>query len=864
MEVPRPSAAAADPALVTELQEARRCAEWNAGMLARTESLCGSGSFEIRLPAGELMLSEGLCTLAGLPLEAPRRASLDALDWIPAEERAFVAGFWRNAVPGEPFEFEHRVLAADGRKLLVLHRGLLECESDTGRRGIALLQDITAQREAEQRIQELANHDEVTGLPNRAGFLDQIDAAMHSARWEGRGVALLALDVRRITEIKVSMGFGAGDTLAMALAARLRAACGDGESVAHLGETEFALMTDCPLEDGSVHVSARAAELLRALELPVRLGATDVYPKCQLGAALFPRDAESAAALLEAAQTARAGIAAGISVAFFKPESNSRVLREMAIESALSRAIGGGELLLHYQPQVELASGRVCGAEALLRWRSRELGTVSPAEFIPVAERCGLIGAIGEWVLREVCRQIAEWRGAGLPPVRVSVNLSPMQLQRPDLARHVQSVLAATGADPGCLGFEVTEGTLMADVALAAAVLQEVKALGVMVSLDDFGTGFSSLNWLARLPIDTIKVDRSFVPDVTGAAKDVSVTRAIISMAHGLQMQVLAEGVETEGQLSLLVANGCDKFQGYWFSPPLPAEGFASLLREPRTLPSRLLSRAPRERTLLLVDDEENILAALRRMLRRDGYKIVTAGSAAEGLQRLAEHEIDVIVSDQRMPGMTGVEFLRRAKELYPDTVRMVLSGYTELQSIIDAVNEGAIYKFLTKPWDDERLRAHIAEAFRQKHLSDENRRLSRQVEAANEDLAHVNARLEHLLAQRQDQTALLEASAGSMRELIDRLPAAVIGIDPDGLLVFNNEEAQRLLPNLEGLMGRPAASVLWPELFDDGGALACRDAAVSHAGRALRAITRRISVVGQDRGSLLLLLPEQAREAVA
>jgi CheY-like chemotaxis protein len=449
--------------------------------------------------------------------------------------------------------------------------------------------------------------------------------------------------------------------------------------------------------------------------------------------------------------------------------------------------------------------------------------------------------------------------------VRISVNLSPMQLQRPDLARHVQSVLVDTGADPGCLGFEITEGTLMADVTLATAVLRQIKALGVTVSLDDFGTGFSSLSWLSRLPIDTVKVDRSFVPDVTGAAKDVSVTRAIISMAHGLQMQVLAEGVETEGQLSLLVANGCDKFQGCWFSAPLAADGFAALLREQRTLPARLISRAPRQRTLLLVDDEENILGALKRMLRRDGYHIVTATSAAEGLQRLAEHDVDVIVSDQRMPGMTGVEFLRRAKELYPDTVRMVLSGYTELQSIIDAVNEGAIYKFLTKPWDDERLRAHIAEAFRQKHLGDENRRLSRQVEAANEDLAQVNARLEHLLEQRQDRTAMLEASAGSMRELLDRLPAAVIGLDPDGLLVFTNEEALRVLPDLAVLMGRPAG-VLWPELFDDSGTLACRDTTVHHAGRALRGIARRISTEGQDRGSLLLLLPlsHEAREAVA
>jgi CheY-like chemotaxis protein len=384
----------------------------------------------------------------------------------------------------------------------------------------------------------------------------------------------------------------------------------------------------------------------------------------------------------------------------------------------------------------------------------------------------------------------------------------------------------------------------------------------VEISLDDFGTGFSSLSSLSSLPIDIVKVDRSFVHDVTGSSKDVSVTRAVISMAHGLQMQVLAEGVETEGQLSLLVANGCDKFQGYWFSPPLGPDEFARLVREQKGLPERFVARAKRTRTLLLVDDEENILNALKRLLRRDGYHLITATSAAEGLQRLAEHEVDVIVSDQRMPGMTGVEFLRRAKELYPDTVRMVLSGYTELQSIIDAVNEGAIYKFLTKPWDDERLRSHVAEAFRQKDLADENRRLSREVEAANADLASVNAQLEHLLAQRQDQTALLQASAGSMRELIDRLPAAVLGLDPDGSLVFANGEAERVLPHVDTLMGRTAASVLWPELFDATGRLLLLDRTVMQRDKRLRVMAREISVEGQPRGHVLVLLPEQAREA--
>ncbi|HSW04475.1 EAL domain-containing protein [Aquabacterium sp.] len=847
---------------VTELQEARRSAEWHAGMLARTEALCRSGSFEIQLPTGSIALSEGLCALAGLPPEAPRQVHIDALDWIPADERAYVAGFWRSATLGEPFEFEHRLLCSDGRKLQVLHRGLLEANGVNAARGIALLQDITAQREAELRIQELANHDEVTGLPNRAAFLDQIDAALHAARWDGRNVALLAIDIRRIAEIKTSMGFGAGDTLAMALAARLRAASTEHESVAHLGETEFALLLEYQPEQPVQDVARRAADLLQAMQLPVRLGATDVYPQCLIGAALFPADAESADRLLEAAQTARAGVGSGNAVAFFKPESNSRALRDMALESALTHAIGRGELLLHYQPQVDLSTGRISGAEALLRWRSHELGSVSPAEFVPVAERCGLIGAISEWVLHAACRQIAAWRRAGMPPVRIGVNLSPMELQRPDLARHVQSVLVASGADPSCLGLEVTEGTLMADVVHAAAVLRDIKSLGVEISLDDFGTGFSSLSTLSSLPIDVVKVDRSFVHDVTGSSKDVSVTRAIISMAHGLQMQVLAEGVETEGQLSLLVANGCDRFQGYWFSPPVSADELERLVREQRMVPERFISRARRTRTLLLVDDEENILNSLKRLLRRDGYHIITATSAAEGLQRLAEHEVDVIVSDQRMPGMTGVEFLRRAKELYPDTVRMVLSGYTELQSIIDAVNEGAIYKFLTKPWDDERLRGHVAEAFRQKDLGDENRRLSRQVEAANADLATVNARLEHLLAQRQDQTALLEASAGSMRQLLDGLPAAVLGIDPDGALVFANGEAASLLPDVDSWLGCPAATVLWPELFDASGRLAALDLSVVHDKRRLHVVARDISVEGQARGHVLVLMPEQAREA--
>ncbi|MEO8057094.1 MAG: EAL domain-containing protein [Burkholderiales bacterium] len=850
---------------ITELNTALLQARWNADMLARTESLCRSGSFDVLLPEGQVLLSSGMRQLIGLPESAVSEAHIDTLDWVPDDEKAFVAGIWHNAVPGEPFEFQHRIRGPDGRRMIVLHRGQVEDRIDgaPGLRGVALLQDITAQREAEMRVQELATHDEVTGLPNRAAFLDQLDVAMHAARWESRTITLLTIDVARIAEVKSKMGFGAGDMLAMALAARLQQARRDGESASHLGDTEFALMLESGVGSDDATVLARAEALRDILKMPVRLGSTDVYPQCVIGIASFPGDGQAPAELLERAQTARLNAAHAFDIVFFKPESGTRALREMRLESALRQALANDELMLHYQAQVDLSDGRIVGAEALLRWTSAELGSVSPVEFIPIAERSGLIAELGDWVLRRACEQMVAWRKEGLPAVRIGVNLSPAQLQRPDLARHVQSVLLETGADPACLGIELTESTAMADVAHAAAVLREIRAMGIEISLDDFGTGFSSLSCLRSLPIDVVKVDRAFVHDVTAAPADVSVTRAIITMTHGLQMKVLAEGVETEGQLSLLAANRCDLIQGYLFSHPLAADGFAELLKEGRRLPERYITRVRRTRTLLLVDDEENILASLKRLLRRDGYNIITACGAAEGLQRLAETEVDVIVSDQRMPGMTGVELLRRAKELYPDSIRMVLSGYTELQSIIDAVNEGAIYKFLTKPWDDERLRGHVAEAFRQKDMADENRRLARQIESANADFIELNARLELAVSQQREQADLLATSTGSMRDALDSLPAPVLGSAADGTLAFVNREAEALLPGAAAMLGRPLREVLPNELLMAVGEASSEAHGVAFAGRRFTVLTRSLNGGGAMRGQLVLLVPQALAEVL-
>ena len=686
------------------LKQAVCTSEWRARMLAQTEALCRSGSIDIDLTNGRATLSVGMWELLGsVPPRTRPQSRKVVLQWLPADERQYVASTWRDAVPGEPFEFQHHIVRADGDRRVVLHRGMVEAGAD-GRplRGAAILQDITAQREAKQ---------------------------------------------------------------------------------------------------------------------------------------------------------------GGERACFFKPPSNTSVARRLALESALRHAVERGELVLHYQPQIDLHSGTICGVEALLRWQHPSLGDVSPAEFIPLAEQSGLIVQIGEWVLRQACLQSVAWQRAGYVALRVTINLSARQLELPDLVQRIQAVLLQTGADPARLGVEVTESTLAADVTHAARTLSALRALGVKIGLDDFGTGYSNLSYLRTLPIDVIKVDRSFVHDVTAAPADVSVTRAVITMAHSLQMKVLAEGVETEGQLALLVANGCDQMQGYYFSAGVCAAEVEAMLRENRRLPERFIERQQRRRTLLIVDDEENIVAALKRLLRRDGYHIVTAYSAAEGLQRLTEVDVDVIVSDQRMPGMTGVEFLRRAKELYPDTVRMVLSGYTELQSITDAVNEGAIYKFLTKPWDDERVRAHIEEAFRQKEMADENRRLHREVQQANQELADVNQRLQRLLAAQREQMSLEEGRAASAREVLENLPAPIIGFDVEGLIAFVNRDAEALLPAGASLLGRDAEEALPAPLRDvwrsDDGV----SRTVDLAGRRFRAVCRVMNGNSRSHGRLLVITPQEATE---
>ncbi len=530
------------------------------------------------------------------------------------------------------------------------------------------------------------------------------------------------------------------------------------------------------------------------------------------------------------------------------------------LEADMHGALLRHEFLLHYQPKVSCKSGRILGVEALIRWQHPSRGLVSPGAFIPMLEESGLIVPVGEWALRTACKQARAWHEAGLGQPVVAVNLSGRQLQVNNLYAMVKGVLDESGLEPGYLELELTESYLMHDPEAAIAMLARLKAIGVRISVDDFGTGYSSLAYLKRFPLDSLKVDRSFIQDIAADPNDAAITRAVIAMAHSLKLDVVAEGVETEAQLGLLIANNCDAIQGYYFSRPVDADALAALLGEDRRLVSKLLTEESNLRTLLLVDDEENILNSLKRLLRRNGYRILTATSAEQGLTLLGENRVDVVISDQRMPGMHGVEFLRRVKDIHPDSVRMMLSGYTDLQSVTDAINEGAIYKFLTKPWDDELLCVNIEEAFRRKEMAVDNKRLGEKLQSANIELARVNDELRQHLHEKSKQVMRDEAALGTAQEVLQHLPWPYIGVDPDGMVAAANADAEALLANGAPLLGTMAAECLPGALMawldgEPAGALS-----LEIAGSRYRVSRRAMGANSRSSGTLLTLEPEGFR----
>lgn len=597
-------------------------------------------------------------------------------------------------------------------------------EASPVRHFISIINDITERKSYESQLEYQAGHDALTGLANRNLLTDRLEQAIARAKRTKSLVAVFLLDLDRFKLVNDGLGHDVGDALLKIVSQRLTASVRSVDTVARLGGDEFVVvMTDL---DSEHDAAPTARKLLKQVSLPTTVAEREMVATASLGIALYPKDAEHASALLRNADVAmyRAKDLGRNSMQFYTPALNATTLARLELDTALRRALERDEFILYYQPKVELQHGQVIGAEALIRWRHPLLGMVSPGDFIPLAEETGLIGAIGEWVLDHAVAQIKTWQSEGLPNICLAVNLSARQFQQENLAKVVAQALRLHDVDAQYLELEVTESAVMQDPEKTVASLRELKRIGVRLALDDFGTGYSSLNYLKRFPIDTLKIDQSFVRDITTDPDDAAIALTIISLAHSLRRRVVAEGVETEAQLSILRRHRCDEMQGFYFSRPLPADAFASLMREGRSLSLGTPAEAGESRTLLLLDDEPHILSALTRLLRRDGYRILTATSAAEALELLALNEAQVIVSDQRMPEMSGTEFFGRVKEMYPNTIRIVLSGYTELRSITDAINHGAIYKFLTKPWEDDLLRENIREAFLHCETRD-NRHLS-------------------------------------------------------------------------------------------------------------------------------------------
>ncbi len=829
-----------------------------ADLLAQAEELARIGSMQVEWATGQVSLSAGMCRLFG---ESPGTEPVPP-DWlfqrVPPEEREFVRTLSQGATDSEPFEFAHRIVRSDGSRRTVLHRAQAEVDA-TGHtvRMCTILQDISAQRESEQALQDLANLDAVTRLPNRRAFLNLLQEHLQQAAGQDGAAVLLLMEVDPFRLVNDSLGYAAGDQLLREVAARLAACPATPDTLAHLGGAHFAAVM--LRHDGSAEVSAQrlADDWVHALAAPLVVAGSEVFLSGSLGVAISPTDGDEAALLLDRAQTAmRQGQGQGAGhneTHFYTAAASERATRRLAFETALRHAVERGELRLDYLPQVDLRTGRITGVEARLRWISAERGEVPFDEFMPVAEQIGQAVAIGEWALNQACTDAMAWQTAGLASLRVSAALRRQHIELPDLAQRIERALARSGLPAERLGVQVSEAMLLQDPTRLGHSLAALKAVGVQLTLAEFGTGSSNLGTLNRLPIDEVRIDRSLVPDLVAASEDVSITRALIDLAHRLRMNVLADGVDSEGQLALLVASHCDRVQGRCLSGPVPAAQLVALLQADTQLPQPLLSRHSRPRTLLLVDDEDNILSALRRLLRRDGYHILTATGGAEGLRKLAENTVDVIISDQRMPHMTGVEFLRRAKELYPDSVRLCLSGYTELQSITDAVNEGAVYRFLTKPWDDEQLRSHVAEAFMQRERAERTRALDEQLRAANRDLALANERLQSFSDRLSRQINRHDTHLAHAQDMLDGLPLPLIGVDCDGVIAYSNDAAQRLLPQAAGL-GRAADDVL-PAPLRGRWRQPPREP-IDIDGRRHRVLCNPLGTAHDPRGCLLILSP--------
>jgi len=620
---------------------------------------------------------------------------------------------------GASSSFEFRIKTVHGH-FMIVDFSLRAVFDDQGK--VACLVpsacDVTQRHRAEQRLCSAVQNDVLTGLPNRRSLLRQLDKKLEHFNATGQRVAVLGIDIDRFSRVNGALGNASADAVLQAIASRISACLPEDALLARFDGDQFVIVLSGPRADGD-GMAELASALLKEVSEVVPVEEREIVVTASIGIALADPPHCDSDGLLRcmAAALDRAKKEGRQTCVLHEIERWDSDPQRFELEGSLRRAIERDEFRLVYQPRVAIASGEIVGVEALLRWEHPVHGSVSPARFIPIAEEAGIIDAVGDWVVEAACVAARRWQREGLPPVRMTVNVSARQLRRGDLAARIERILASTGLDPCRFGIELTDTVPMQHVRDVAPQFVRLRSLGVEIALDDFGTGYSSLSCLHRLPFDAVKIDSSLVPAVTAESDALPIVRAIIAMAHCLGMKVVAEGVESEAQFELLAANHCDEFQGLHFSAPVPLEQVEAMLRANRRFPVLNRRRAASVRAIMIVDDERWVVERLTRQLTwRFGETIRIEGfvDPQAALRRLREIRVDVLVSDLLMPVLDGMSLMKEAKSFQPNAVRIMLLGPPDLQKIIEDERQVDVFRYLSKPWSLEQLHAHFDAAMGQ------------------------------------------------------------------------------------------------------------------------------------------------------
>ncbi len=565
---------------ITERRQSREALMASERRLAEAQRLARMASFECNFDTDEMFWSPGAGQVVGLPEALLPCSFRGHVSLLHHEDRAALDdAYWALVSEQRPYEIEYRLLSGEGKVHWIRERGYyLPAEGALPSRMCGLVFDISATKEAHDRIQYLAWHDTLTGLANREQLQEVLHQRLEAARDTGQHMALLFVDLDRFKTINDSLGHQVGDELLKTCAQRLRDAVRGTDVVGRLGGDEFVVVLAGV--DAEAAVDRIASKLLSRIAAPMLIQDRELHITASLGISLYPRDGETASELMRHADAAmyHAKGKGRNTHSFFSEELNARLSERFELESQLRLALARGELSLHFQPQFQAEGTRLIGFEALLRWQTPDGRWIPPDQFIPVAEESGLIQPIGNWVLEEACAHWQQWRTQHGGDIRVAVNLSASQLRDRGLLARIRQLTERFDMPPGALELELTEAVAMHDPGASIEMMKELRGLQVSLAVDDFGTGYSSLAYLKTLPIQRIKLDRTFVKDMELNPDDQAICKAAIQMAHSLGLEVVAEGVETDAQRSFLVGHGCDLMQGYHLGRPMPASGVMALL----------------------------------------------------------------------------------------------------------------------------------------------------------------------------------------------------------------------------------------------------------------------------------------------